>query len=260
MKHVAIGLALTTGVALITAVPAQAAPKADPVKALIAQLVPGKGVRMSETRKSAKNGKTYAIAHEKGKIAFSRRGIAATDKSEKIRPLRKMDADEAAFFQPSREIVVGKTVYRSGGIWTDELPDGKRWLRIKGFGPSSSNSPIEVLDPQHLRVLLAHATFRRDGTAGGVTTTCRLEGLAEANCPYKDFPKISWTLWFDSRGLVTRLVSRHVVHDTALSAHVDVRYTGWGSTVVIDPPPADQVWDPQEEADTPADPLDESTS
>ncbi|MET9340009.1 hypothetical protein [Nonomuraea sp. NPDC003804] len=251
-------LAVTAWVALVPAVPAHAAP--DPVKALTAQLASGKGVMVSATIKTAKNGKTYLISYEKGKVALAPRGVVATDKTLRHRYLGKMDEDDKAIYRPSRQIVIGKTVYHRGGIWADLLPAGKSWMVRKGFGPSSTHSSIEVLDPRQLRILLDHATVRRDGMAEGVTTTCQLDGLREATCPYKDDPKITWTLWFNSKGLITRLVS---ANDLKLSqvyrTHVDVRFTGWGSTVVIDPPSADQVWDPQEE-DTPPDILGESNS
>ncbi|MFE3447568.1 hypothetical protein ACFXJ8_01425 [Nonomuraea sp. NPDC059194] len=262
MKRTIIGLALTTGVALITAVPAQAAaPKADPVKALKAQFVSGKGVTFSSIVRMGGSGETLITTRENGKIGFDRSGPAASDSSFKVQidpTLKSLLDDEtrtmyAALAKPTRAISVKGKTYLSGSMVADVLPDGKTWVRYPGATTANSGDGtfVNIFEPATLKTLLAGASSYRNGVAKGTISAAKLRSVSRtfrAGGNVIDAKKITWALWINSKGLVTRVSAKMAVpmRGVTLEMSQESRFSGWGAKVSIVAPPSAQVVDAKE--------------
>ncbi|MGW5680698.1 hypothetical protein [Nonomuraea sp. NPDC003754] len=252
MKRTIVGLALATGVALITAVPAQAAaPKADPVKALKAQFVPGKGVKTTATLRMSISGDPVITARETGALAWSRSGVAASDKTVKfsldpvvVSALEEGDEDGAALKDlvrtPTRQINIKNWSYLSGGLVAGSLPEGKTWVRGPRTDAASLGGPsVDLFSPGTLKTLLSSASSVKNGLAKG---TIKAGKLPSRPLGFKASQKVTWALWFDSKGLVSRFttkISLPMGRGETIDFTADSRYTGWGSTVKVTEPAAE---------------------
>ncbi|WP_155359969.1 hypothetical protein [Acrocarpospora macrocephala] len=249
-----ITILLAGGGLLMTAVPAQAAP-VDPVRALKAKLVPGHGVRFTETTTlSGKDVTTLSgdvvkaqLLGRTGTFQFSKKGIAASDITAKW--LDGAAASRRAL-PPERAISVGKVCYVSGGTWKEDLPKGKTWYRTEAFAAGAAGFQGQVINPAEpttLSVLIKKAKKVRN-TYTGTITFKQLDKASpwfSASIPLRasDDTKVSYTLTISSAGLVTRVVSSYPatgVFDTnemdGKTITIDSRFTGWGRKVSIKAP------------------------
>ncbi|MFI7417643.1 hypothetical protein [Nonomuraea sp. NPDC049684] len=245
MKRIIAGLALASAAALVTATPAQAAP-ADPAKALKKQYVAGHGVRFTETSRTSMDGKSTGATKTSGVLEFGRSGIVASDVRNHA---SGKSADLYAALMPSRTITVGKHVYAQGGIYSEGLPEGKKWVRYPdtGLQMSTSNQMLDIFEPKVLKALVSHAASTKGGIYRGSVTVKELGKIYGQNVDKKVAKvKVSYLLAVNSKGLVTRVVSDWTLDFGILGAShstTETRYTGWGAKVKVKAPPADQVAD-----------------
>ncbi|MFI9589536.1 hypothetical protein [Nonomuraea sp. NPDC052265] len=245
MKRIIAGLALASAAALVAATPAQAAP-VDPAKALKKQYVAGHGVRFTETSRTSLDGKSTGATRMTGVFEFGGSGIIASDLRNRS---TGKNSDVFASLMPSRMITVGKHVYAQGGLYSEGLPEGKKWVRYPdtGLRTSSYNQMLDVFEPKVLNALVSHAKSTKGGIYRGSLTVKEL-GKIYGQPVDKKVAKVevSYLLALNSKGLVTRVVSDWTLDYGILGAShntTETRFTGWGSKVKVKAPPADQVAD-----------------
>ncbi|SEG99575.1 hypothetical protein SAMN05444920_113171 [Nonomuraea solani] len=238
MKRILAGLALASSAALITATPAQAAP-ADPSKALKKQYVAGHGVRFSEAVRTRSDGKTTAILSRTGTLEFGKKGVVAGE-------VRAKGAKSA--FVPPRMIVVGGSSYAQGDVFSQDLPEGKKWVRYPGQAdPRLSGQPLDIFEPKVLKTLVSQAKSFKGGTYRGSISFGTMSKLYGETVDKKlSKIKISYALGVDSKGLVTGIRSEYTLDFGILgksTSAISTRFTGWGAKITIKAPPADEVID-----------------
>ncbi|SDH86621.1 hypothetical protein [Nonomuraea jiangxiensis] len=245
MKRILAGVALAASAALLTAVPAQAA-SADPVKALRKQFVAGHGVRISETARSLLGGKPNGTTTTTGVYGFGKTGVVAADVRTRV-----VGGESDKLPAPPRVITVGDSTYAEGGLFSEKLPEGKKWVRYAMAGdPRSGSQPLDVFDPEVLKALVSQAKSSKGGTYRGSIAFGAL-GRIYGEKVHKELSKVSigYTLDLNSKGLVTRVRSEYSLDFGLLgktTSVVDTRFTGWGSKVTIKAPAADTVIDLEE--------------
>jgi hypothetical protein len=247
MKRIIAGLALASAAALVTAAPAQAAP-VDPVKALKKQYVTGHGVRFSETARTEMDGKSSGTSTSTGVFAFGKSGIVASDLRNRA---KGKNADIFASLMPTRQITVGKYSYAQGGIYSEDLPEGKRWVRYPNGGVSTSyNQVLDIFDAKVLKALVSHAKSFKGGTYRGYLTVKELGALSGQKTEGKLAKiKINYVLAVNSKGLVTKVISDWTLDFGVLGksrSTTETRYSDWGAKITVKAPPADQVIDATE--------------
>lgn len=231
----AIALAAACGALMVTAVPAQAAPK-DPVRALKAKLAPGHGVRFTDTVTWSDGIDERGARDSKGVFQFDKKGVAAFDIS--------MDSD----YEKQRVISIGKTGYYSGTYLERLLPKGKTWFKAAGGAiPDSWAQFLNPAEPKTLAALIKNGKSKGDSLTGSITvkelkTVSAWVGSAKIGNEHNDI-KISYTLTLSSAGLVSRARSSYMMTEDGESQFitVDSRYTGWGSKVSVKAPDPDTV-------------------
>ncbi len=243
MKKTITALAVC-GVFLVTAAPAQAAPT-DPVRALKAKLVPGHGVRFTETAEWSDGTDTLHAYENRGVLQFAKKGlnydltITAWDDTEE------------------RVISTGGRTYYSGGALAEYMPKGKRWLRLKGGGalPGVYLQVLNPAEPATLSALLKKG--KREGSK--VTGTITFAALTKVSpwfagselSTWAAGTPVSYTLTLAPSGLPTRLwssfrakgVDRLYADFEGSIINVDTRYTGWGGKVSVKAPSPGTVTD-----------------
>ena len=242
MKRIIAGLALASAAALVTATPAQAAP-ADPVKALKKQFAAGKGVRISESAVNKVTGsKAGAPVTTKGVLGFGKSGVVSAD-------LRTGGKGAGLLSSlPPHTITVGKYTYAQGGLFSEQLPDGKKWVRYPSSGaPRTGNQPLDIFRPNVLKELVTSAKSFKGGSYRGAITFGRLAKLYGEKLD-KKYGKVAikYVLDVNSKGLVSRLRTEYSLDFGLLgktTSTVSTRYTGWGGKVTVKAPPTDQVID-----------------
>ncbi|WP_084961649.1 hypothetical protein [Thermoactinospora rubra] len=255
MKRILAGVAVMVA-ALLTAGPARAAAPADPVEALAKIQTAGKGVSFTE-RVTYVEGKTRDVQlRREGRLAFRKGGIAASDITAKLN-IKASDLPEDAtelgktMATPERTIYVGSTAYISGGMTSTVLPHDKSWVKIAdrpaGGILGQFAQPINVAEPATLKALLKIGTKTASGYQGEITMGQLRKASAWTRASFPGKPDreqlqeiLTWRLTLDSRGLPARLVTQVVDTYLGRTTIYDTRYTGWGATVKITPPPADQ--------------------
>ncbi|MEV4069463.1 hypothetical protein ACGFJC_17370 [Nonomuraea fuscirosea] len=239
MKRILAGLALTTAAALVTAAPAHAAP-ADPVKALKKQFVAGKGVRIVETARLAVDGKKSSSSKSSGTFLFGKSGVVASD-------LKNQAPKAAAQVAPPRVITIGGHSYVQGGAFSQDLPEGKKWVRYPGVAAGATYSQmIDVFQPGVLKVLVAKATSVKGGTYKGALTQDQLAAASHGQKLGGKLGKIKieYALSVNSKGLVRELRSNWTMDFGVLGKYrssTSTQYIGWGSKVTIKAP-AEDLW------------------
>ncbi|MFI6505326.1 hypothetical protein [Nonomuraea typhae] len=236
MKKILTGAAITLAAAVAMTAPAQAAPK-DPVAALKKQFVAGHGVRVSETVKLESDGQK-STARTTGVLAFGKSGVVASDLRLKGKGVAGLGA--------SRTISVKGHTYLQGGIFGEDLPEGKKWVRYPTAGASQLgvNQLIDVFQPKVLKAVLAKAKPGKGDVYRGTITMKDLSKLSGPAVSGKfGKVKIDYLVDLDSRGLVSR-VSSTVVMDFGLLGTIkstaDSRYTAWGARITVKAPPKDE--------------------
>ncbi|WP_336216970.1 hypothetical protein [Nonomuraea sp. LPB2021202275-12-8] len=84
MKRTVVGVILIAGLAQLVAAPAQAAPGANPVTALRATLIRGKGVNIVSTAKVDHGRGVYYTLNLDGMVGFGPQGEIASDTSQRL--------------------------------------------------------------------------------------------------------------------------------------------------------------------------------
>ncbi|MEU8397626.1 hypothetical protein AB0C28_20720 [Nonomuraea sp. NPDC048892] len=252
-------LVLTASISLsIIGVPAEAAPRPDPVAALKRKLNGHGGVRESTVFRSVSGPKKDRVT-SRAKTVFEFGGgeIVASD-------LRFSSS-----LGDSRRIAFSDRVY----VWEpgrpDYLPAGKSWIvsTTKKNDLFISCGKIRLSDPAVLRHVLATTTAKRpDGVYDGTRTTL-YEGSTTIGELYKLDPSVwvdnvnkptgqhasyrklpvKWQLWLGSDQLVRRCQTRYDEPDSIWNVedrHLvisDERYSGWHDPIDVKPPPAELV-------------------
>ncbi|MEV4382645.1 hypothetical protein [Streptosporangium sp. NPDC049644] len=268
MKRFVAGLAgIATAVLALpaypTTAPAQAATVSsaavDPVNALRQQFRTGRGVRFIETVRLAwkKDGTTV---RRRGTLQFSPSGIIAADVVRRATSSRPLDEDNPVYVQHMIN-VDGKHYHCDVTPARAYLPAGKSWVRasidrpLQKWGTVFGDQVLNVFEPATLALLLRTSTHRLPDQGGtqyrGTITQAELrkasrsfrETTSFGPISAKERVKITWRLWVDGKGLVTRLVTSDAFADLVDDYASDTRYIDWRSTVTVTAPPADQVID-----------------
>ncbi|UBU14462.1 hypothetical protein [Nonomuraea gerenzanensis] len=239
MKRILAGLTLASSAALMAAAPAQAAP-VNPVKALQKQFKAGHGVRVSETYRSAMNGKTGTVRTTTGAVGFGKTGVLAAD-------LRFREKGDLAGLSPTRSITVGKHTFVQGGIYSQGLPEGKKWVRYADVSVAYTSQPLDVFDTKVLKALVSKAKSAKGGTYRGSLTFADVSRFYGEKIDKRlGKVKIGYALTLNSKGLVTGLRSEYTMDFGILgstTATVNTRFTGWGAKITVKAPPSDEVVD-----------------
>ncbi|MFD1544244.1 hypothetical protein [Nonomuraea guangzhouensis] len=264
MKRTIVGFAVVAGLMQLTAAPAQAAPRVDPIKALKAELTRGKAVNVVSTVK-VNYGRGLSISVDMdGTIGFGPQGEIASDLSQtmqyskKLMSIAKEDGteDDAVLWQtPLRMISSGYDDYVSGPLVDEALPQGTSWVRYRNTDLPASDLVLEVLEPATLKALLAHRTYWRDGVLKGTIKTDKLAKVSPSFVSHFGsrsksgrVGKVSYTIRLSSTGLVERLSATAVLpfYDGSLRIESDTRYSAWGRQVTVLLPLNGDVIDRQE--------------
>jgi hypothetical protein len=251
MKLFFAGLAATTVAMCAVAVPAQAAPVAsvqtapvDPVKALKAQLVPGKGVKITESTSITldftvedRAMQVKVTTRTAGAAAFGKGGkVAATD--VRVRMSSRLKGDSP----PYRVIAVGTNGYVTNAGIAKALPAGRSWIHSKT--DERENAALGLgITPAELRFMVNNASEVTTGEYQGTATLTDFrndKSAGEGNVEFR--------LYFDERNLLTRTVVDTTAYPDADASgydqmvfHTDTRYSGWGAKVKIAAPAAGKV-------------------
>ncbi|NUR93185.1 MAG: hypothetical protein HOY71_54695, partial [Nonomuraea sp.] len=226
MKFFLTGLAVTTAAACSFALPAQAAP-ADPVKALKAQLVAGKGVKVSKsdsiTVDFTANDQAMQVrvtTRTTGTVAFGKGKPAAADLriSMTSRPTRS--------HRPYRVVTQGRNAYVTNPGIVRALPAGRSWIQSKAG--SDGNSLLDVITPADLQFMLKNSSEVATGEYEGTATLAAFRHDKSAGDG-----DVQFHLYFDKNNLLTRTVvdSTTLPDEDAATAydqmvfHTDTRYT-----------------------------------
>jgi hypothetical protein len=232
MKKMITALAACAALSVVAA-PAQAAPK-DPVSALKAKLVPGHGVRFTETVIWSDGTDEREVQDRKGAFQFDSKGVAAFD--------IKIHWDDDTFGR-QRAVGIGKTTYHTGGVMPAVLPEGKSWYKLDRYGvPDSYGQILNPAEPKTLAALIKHGKSAKSSIVGTIT----FKDLKQASAWWAgakaassfDDTKVSYTLTLTSAGLVSRVQSSFTATESGKQAMiaVDSHYSGWGAKVSIKAP------------------------
>ncbi|MFC4010646.1 hypothetical protein ACFOY2_25690 [Nonomuraea purpurea] len=244
--------AAAAAAALVSASPAQAAPTPtptaspvaaqakpvaapDPVKALKSQFVAGRGVKVSDNLRTGIKGKKFSSSQLNSVFEFGASGIVAADVTQQIR------TGEGKKMASTRVIIVGKAAYiQSNMLTTQDLPEGKKWVRLDQPGKLyASNHPVDVFQPAGLKSLITKAKSVKNGVYQGTITRKQSKKTPSTSA-------FDYRLSLDSAGLPSgfrtdqeiKLGKRDLLQRTA-----DSRYSAWGFKVTIKAPAEEQVID-----------------
>ncbi|GAB1818855.1 hypothetical protein [Herbidospora sp. RD11066] len=251
MKRAMVGTLVMLGALLVPVSPAHAT--VDPIAALKAQFVSGRGVKLKTVLQVKPKGGKGTVTQEMGSVQFGPKGANASDLTEKTRYDRGFFSEEQRDTQkklesPGRVITLPKVTYVQGPRAGEGLPAGKYWVRkTKPLPPVPSGIIIDVFEPNTVKTLIAKATSNRGGVVKGATTSAKMAALSPVF--RKQFgtagktSKITYTFSLNKEGLVTRLSVklRMPVDGTVVDYTSDTRLYNWGIKVIVNPPPADTV-------------------
>ncbi|TDD40809.1 hypothetical protein E1286_33960 [Nonomuraea terrae] len=248
MKRTIVGVAVVAGLVQLNAIPAQAAPEIDPVKALKAALVRGQAVNIVATVKADYGHGVSLTSGMDGTIGFGPRGEIASDLSQTLRysktaisSARKLGLGDDAELQqtPVRTISSAGDDYVSGPVVDEALPQDTSWVRYRDTDLPASNMLLEVLEPGTLKALLISRTSYSDGVLKGTIKADKLAKVSRSFASRFGKPSkaanVSYTLWFSGDGLVERVAAKAVLpsRDGSLRVESDTRYSAWGRQVTI---------------------------
>ncbi|MFI6506243.1 hypothetical protein ACIBCT_01440 [Streptosporangium sp. NPDC050855] len=247
MKRITAGV--VAGLVLLAPLPARAAAVvADPVKALRAQVVPGRGVTVSLVTRTSPDGRRFATTRTDRIVGFRKGGVVETDDTTTFYSAISSEGLKEDTLFPSLLVRVKDATYASGGELIGRLPLNKNWVRLREPRPVAADGAIDLFTPGTLRALLATASSRGPRSARGTILASAIPGR-----PFEGWTgrgeKVAWALWFDAEGRVTRLASatsRHANGGDRPSLTSDQRFTGWGARVTVQPPPEDAVIEAEE--------------
>ncbi|MFF3442216.1 hypothetical protein [Streptosporangium sp. NPDC002721] len=241
MKRVIAGL--VASLVLLTPLPAHAAAP-DPVKVLRDQVAPGRGVTVSLVTHLSADGKRFMTIRTDRVTGFRRGGLVETDDSTTYYAPDVPEEIKSDVLFPTLLIRVKDASYTSGGELVGRLPLGKKWVRSRWPESSPTDVTVDLFQPGTLRALLDTASSVGPRAAKGTIYTSKIPGLPFGGIPSERGEKLAWALWFDARGRVTRLTtktSQRTNDNYELGLGSDLRFTGWGARVTVEPPPEDLV-------------------
>ncbi|MEV8637233.1 hypothetical protein AB0395_36885 [Streptosporangium sp. NPDC051023] len=250
MKLFLTGLAATAAAVCTVAVPAQAASVAsvqaapvDPVKALKAQLVTGKGVKITEsggiTLDFTANDQAMQVqvnTRTVGTLAFDKGNVAAAD-------LRvRMSSRQKGPNPPYRVIAEGRNAYVTNAGIAKALPSGRSWIQSKTS--EHENTVLNMgVTPAELQFMLDKASEVATGEYQG---TAKLADFRHDKSAGEG--DVEFHLYFDEHNLLTRTVVDTTAYpDSGSTAydqmvfHTDTKYSDWGAKVKIAAPAASKV-------------------
>lgn len=250
MKRTIVGVALIAGLAQFVATPAQAAPGADPVKALRAAFTRGKAVNVVSVMTMDHGHDVRYTWNVEGTIGFGQEGELAADVSQQAgfsKTLLKHGTEEAALgAMPLRVISSGNDDYVAGPRFADVLPRDTTWVRYPHTDRPASNALLEILEPATLKALVAHRTSWQGGVLKGRITT---DKLAKVSSTFSSrflgyswrnpVSTISYAIHLSPTGLVERVSLKSVLHHwkgSVLRVSSDTRFSDWGREVIIQTP------------------------
>ncbi|MGI5161148.1 hypothetical protein [Microbispora sp. CA-102843] len=278
MKRALMALACAATAALVApavAAPAQAhtttgskARPLDPAAALRKKFVPGHGVRFVSSGKTDFGGMTTVKSGAKGTLAFGRSGVAASDIAFKIdyAALLGNDEDLKGLDKPIRTITIGRTAYLSGGFYSNLLPEGKKWLRMRGEDPDSALQMIgefvNPLDWRNLKAVLATTKAKGPGGVvnGAKTTVYRgaitlkqlsavVPSLRKGLTAADGKNVVNWKIWIGADQLVRKvstsmtMTTKYKKTTMEIESTNSTSFVGWGSKVTVKAPPKSTVAD-----------------
>ncbi|MEV4378650.1 hypothetical protein [Streptosporangium sp. NPDC049644] len=248
MRRIIAGLVVS--LLLLTPLPARA-DALDPIKTLRAQIVPGRGVTISVATRVSADGKHIFTSRTTRVAGFRKGGLVETDDiSTFYSPIRSEISEilEAETLFPTLLIKVEGAYYTSGGELIGKLPLDKKWVRSRWPESSPMDLTVDLFEPGTLRALLATASSVGPRTAKGTIHASKIPGQPLGGGLGRD-EEVAWALWFDAKGRVTRLTtttSQQTNDNYELGIRSDLRFTGWGTKVTIEPPPEDLVIDAED--------------
>ncbi|MEU7741005.1 hypothetical protein [Nonomuraea sp. NPDC049158] len=250
MKLFFAGLVATAAVACTVAVPAQAesaasvqAAPVDPVKALKAQLVSGKGVKITESSGITVDFTTDDQAMQvrvntrtAGTLAFGKGNVAAADLHV------RMSSRQKGANPPYRVIAEGRNAYVTNAGIAKALPSGRSWIQSKASGNGNTILGAGVTSAE-LQFMVKNAS---EVTTGEYQGTAKLADFRHDKSAGEG--DVEFHLYFDTRNLLTRTVVDTTVYPDSDSTaydqmvfHTDTKYSGWGAKVKIAAPAASKV-------------------
>ncbi|GIH22813.1 hypothetical protein Aph01nite_11230 [Acrocarpospora phusangensis] len=261
MKRAMAGTMLIVGALLVPGGPAQA--KVDPIKALQAQFVAGRGVKLKTVLQVRVKGGKGTVTQELGAVRFGAKGAVASDLSEKTRYdkgyFNESSKDERetkkSLERPGRVISLPKVTYVQGPRAGEGLPEGKYWVRKRPIPPVPSGIIISVFEPNTVKTLIARAASVRGGVVKGSTTSAKMAALSPVfrkqygpggKSESGQISKITYAFSLNSEGLITRLsvkLRMPVGDGTVVDYSSVTRLYNWGAKVSVSAPPADAVAD-----------------
>ncbi|MFD1931781.1 MULTISPECIES: hypothetical protein [Nonomuraea] len=247
MKSYIAGLA--AGLVALAPLPAHAAAP-DPVKALQAEMAPGRGVTVSAVTRMTFDGRQANTYRTDRVVGFRKGGGVDTDDSTTFHRPPGTEALGTEFSFPTLLIRVKGTEYVSGGKLVGRLPLDKKWLRNRFSAPGPADLTVDLFQPGALKALLATASSTGPRSARGAIDIRKIPGRP-LGVRTGTGGKLAWALWFDAEGRVTRLAtgfSYRTNEHIRMGVRADLRFTGWGAKVTVEAPPRDLV---MEAADLP---------
>nr|WP_157554473.1 hypothetical protein [Herbidospora sakaeratensis] len=261
MKRV---MAVTLVAAGALVVPAQpAAAKVDPIRALTAQFVTGKGVKLKTVLQVRPKGGKGSVTQELGAIQFGPKGPIAADLNEKTRYDKGFfdDADNdergvrKSLEAPGRVISLPKFTYVQGPRAGQGLPEGKYWVRKRPLPPVPGGVIVNVFEPNTVKTLIAKAASTRGGVVRGTTTSAKMAALSPVfrkqfgpggKSESGQISTIAYAFTLSKEGLVTRLsvtMRMPVGGGTVVDYTSETRLYNWGTKVAVVAPRAEAVID-----------------
>jgi hypothetical protein len=262
MNRIITGLAISAAAVSMAAAPAWAAAPKDPVATLKQQFRPDTGVKFVDRMTVKVKGEKSYLLRRTGAYEFGTSGISASDASTAFLPDRpRKEKDELGMSEPERTIRVGRTAYISGGFLGFSLEEGKTWFKVPN-GPAGGTlgffaQPVNPVEPATLQALIKTGKATKDGYAGAITygelhkasPWTRSNVIPDMKMSQQTLKGvIKWRLTLDAKGLPSRIVTSipasSLFGGKANSSDAlvsDTQFTGWGTKVDIQAPPADQV-------------------
>ncbi|MET8054250.1 hypothetical protein ABZU75_42410 [Streptosporangium sp. NPDC005286] len=244
------------------------APPPSPVTRLRQQFGEHTGLRISDVGRVYRGGKAVVTIWRKGRVEFDETGVYGTDtvgRTELGRgAVKELERQLGRQLGSTRVICFPNEAYLSGPGYETWLPEGKTWLGL--IGPANIKQTaalpqiVDIFEPATLGTLLSHTAVRRKLRSGTfLQGTVTLRTLYKASPSLRDRlagpPKgrsaripVGFRLWLDRSNLVRRLSTtwRQPLGGSPgkyTTTVVDTRYTGWGSSVTLVPPPPEDTAD-----------------
>lgn len=248
----AAALIAPTLITATTAPAAAAKAPRDPAAAVKRQAAKKSGVHIKENVRLTLGRETLMNIRQSGLLRLGPRGTTAYD-------LKFTGAVRMRLIG-----VHGRTYMQSPEL-TDELPEGKKWVRLTDISADTGSSIVNVLDPKVLKTLLKTTRSKvSGGRVDGVRTvvyrgSITLRQLAKVAPTARDTADalktlnnkkpvtVPWKLWVGRDRLPRRLTASIGLEtskergDAKITS--DTRFSGWGTTTPVKAPPAAEVID-----------------